>query len=255
MPVSQTGRWRSSWWWISCCALLLTVILLLAPAWLLNRISNDRLSIVDASGTLWNGHGWLALRQTRRLATHVPNSLHVVLPVTWRLAWSDSPVIRIASLEGSGIVRFGFKGYSIELSEVGFALEHLPIPGPLDILGLSAQSRLESAKLDCGYRGPCRGQLRLSFDGLSLRMFPGEIIGDLQADVTLREASLESSIRIVKPVALRGAIELSGDGKGLPTIKGSLQGTERVSAQLKSAISTLGRSELDGVTIDMNPGS
>lgn len=253
-PVSSARRWRFTWPWLLLLVFLLLALVVQAPAGLLNRIDSERLVILDATGSLWNGRGWLALRNEYPHAATRADGFRVVLPIAWNLNWSGGPVIDIQSMEGRGVVQLGLKGATIELSRIGFALERLPLPGALESVGPSGLARLESGKYFCSYRGACRGQARVFVAGLSLRMFPGEIIGDIGADISVQEGKVGSSLRIANPAAVSGSLELKGEGKGIPAIKGSLRGTEKASTQLKSALATLGRNGPEGVVIDIPPG-
>lgn len=236
--------------WIAFVVLLLILVLTLqAPAWLLDQLLGGRLRIVDASGSLWNGQGWLAVPPSGQYPTSTSGEPAVVMPISWRLIWSDALAIGFSSLDEIGKVRFGLENIDIELPRFRFPLERLPVPAPLDIIGVSGQATLAPARLDCDYRGNCRGQLKLSIEGLSLRMFPGERLGNAEAEAMLHPPALEASLRMTGSGVLQGEIDVSIIGKAMPTIKGRLLGTEGASPQLKAALATLGRSGPEGVTL------
>ena len=92
MAAQKAARWA----WIGAIAGLLTALLVFAPArWLgslLAQLSGGKVQLVNARGTVWNGHGDLLLSggEGSRGQTALPQGLR------WRIGpgWSQGPVLR-----------------------------------------------------------------------------------------------------------------------------------------------------------------
>ena len=226
--------------WLFLLVLLAALLARFAPGTLLDAglsaVTDGRLRILHASGTLWSGEGtfasltadgrsaqpWLSARWEAEFDQLTSGRLG------WRLSESDRTVLR-AQLGPDGA----------ELSEAAFdaPLKALldSVPHALARAGWHGSARLESPGWFCDWQRRCRGSLRLEWIDASADLVPGRRLGDYEVSATASGRSGRFSVR-----TMDGEIHLNGEGgwndQGRPHFKGQVKGPAEIVSRLPNVM-------------------
>lgn len=226
-------------------AALLALLLRFAPATLLDRAvsaaSQGRLRVLQAQGSLWNGHGVFAslAADGRSAQPWLPGEWHTEFDnlvggvLGWRLSENHRTVLHLR-----------IRGGGAELTElaVDAPLRALldSIPHPLARAGWLGAVRLESPGWACDWLGACRGSLRLTWIGAGVELVPGRRFGDYELNAQARGKSGQLQVR-----TLSGELKIDGKGgwdeNGRPRFSGRIMGPPEIVSRLPNV--------MDGVAI------
>lgn len=241
--------------WTLPLFLVLTLALLLAwtPAALLDRqlerVSDGRLRLGEAQGSLWQGSGQLAAADDSRL------------PLPWlALRWAFQPAGLLRGELAWQLWADGAPAFRLQLSASGVALQDIAIDVPSAPLlrslpqaalqlGWNGRLRLHGDKLDCGWDQRCRGQVTADWQSASVDVLPRQALGDyhalLQADGETLALTLSSPA--ANPLQLAGRVALTRGQK--PVLDLRLGGDPSLLARLRPLLQLGGRLEAGTLAI------
>lgn len=181
------------------------------PATLMDRIvthaTDGRLRLTSAQGTLWHGHGMLAIADGQR-------RLVAARPLEWRIGldWARTGVT--LQLGEAGHVQAQLLVSAREARVDGLYLA-LPVsivsaavPHPAARAGWHGVLLLDSSAFACSWQRRCDGTLQVRWHDAALDIVPERHLGDHQIVLHGRGNVIDVDIR-----TLAGALSIDGHGK------------------------------------------
>ena len=148
-------------------------LVITAPASLANLfLRGAPVCLVDSSGSLWSGSGWLAGRRSDGGATPI-------MRLSWKVEWRDGPAVALATAEGVGSLQAGFGGFQLDMPPFAAPLPSLPLPTTLAGYLPSGRLRGLRGRFDCSYGLACRGEGSFRLEDPVLGLFPSDRLGDI----------------------------------------------------------------------------
>ncbi|MCB1887701.1 MAG: type II secretion system protein N [Rhodocyclaceae bacterium] len=216
------------------------LVLAWAPATLLDatlaRVSDGRLRILGASGTVWRGEGtfasltpdgrsaqpWLTARWQTEFAPLLAGGLG------WRLVNRDATVLRLRATPGG-----------LEVVEADFDAPLKPlldsIPHPLARAGWRGAAHLQVPGWQCDWQGACDGRLKLTWLDAGVELVPGQRFGDYEVAAVARDRAISVDIR-----TLSGELKFDGSGQWQqgkrPRFDGTVEGPVEIVGRLPNVM-------------------
>jgi general secretion pathway protein N len=205
---------------------------------LLKAVSDDRLRLADAQGTVWSGGGTFVRRQSDGTAI-------AWMPLAWQfmpsallegaLGWRGTPD---SGLQGE--LRVGVSGYALEgVSTRANADTVLPLlPGPIAKLGWQGELRLQGAHWQCAWTGLCTGRLQLDWVDAQVALLPQQRLGDYEVTLVARQEGKSGQLLAFEVRTLTGALKVEGEGslsgQGGLAFEGRLRGPQHIQEVIPS---------------------
>jgi general secretion pathway protein N len=203
---------------------LLAAIVYAPASWLagaLFRMTDERLLLADAQGSVWNGHALLVLAggPGSRDASALPSRLHWKLRPSWRglklRAHQACCLNGTLALE----LRPGLSGFTLLLPSRPDGIGRWParwldgLGTPFNTLQLGGTLQLATPGLTLQVvqgRARFTGGLELTLQGMSSRLSPLDQLGSYRLSVSGAEGGAGARLTLT---TLNGALRLAGDGQ------------------------------------------
>ena len=189
----------------------------------LQAASAERLSLLEASGSLWHGRGLVSIRDT------TTGIRQPITPVTW--GWRPLDLFRGQIAWNFSVA--GLQPFSLSVSPSGVAASNVSIqlpmhevmeqiPNALARSGWRGDLNLTADRWHCNWQNNCDGHADLFWRGAAADLFPNRNFGDYRF---VLDASGDSTD--LKIETLSGEVRLDGKGRfsknGL-NLQGSVEG-------------------------------
>jgi general secretion pathway protein N len=207
-------------------ALVLAFTLAGLPATLMDsviaRATDGRLRLASAQGTLWRGHGMLAIADRQR-------RLIAVRPLDWRIGldWGSAAVTLQVGEAGHVQARLLVSAREARVDrvhlELPLSIVSAAVPHPAARAGWHGALVLDSAAFACTWQRSCDGTLRVRWHDAALDIVPERHLGDHEVVLHGRGPVIDVDLR-----TLAGAPSIDGHGKigldGSATLQATISG-------------------------------
>ena len=196
----------------------------------IDRATDGRLRVTDLTGTVWEGHGVLAIADGR-------GSVRPVRQLEWRVAPQLAQAAMVITLWEHGLpqAHATVTAHGVELTISALDVPLRLITGasahPVARAGWGGSLTLSSPGLRCDWSGSCFGRAELLWQDVTLAIVPDRPLGDhritLDATgdtVTLQVATLRGEFRIDG----QGALHTNGQGHFRAHLEGDPEIVDRL---------------------------
>ena len=252
MAAYQAKRWA----WLGAVGGLLIALVVFAPArWLgaaLGSLSGDKLQLVNARGTVWDGQGDLLLSggEGSRGQTALPQGIR------WTLGpgWAQGPVLRARLTSPCCTeqplvvsVRPGLGSTDIQLDAFSSRWPAAMLVGlgtPWNTLRLDGKLLLQSPGFSVAWnsgRPRLKGQIVIEAHDLATRVSTLRPLGSYRVEITTEAEGDEARLALT---TLRGGLRLQGNGQwvgGRLRFRGDASAAPGNETALANLLSIIGR--------------
>lgn len=211
------------------CALC-AALYVLPARWMIGAIpANWPLSLIDASGTLWNGQALVALGPQGAQRT-LPDPIRW----QWQWAWGTAPVMTIKHpwLGGPLPITPGLGSAELGAQKLRLPATALMMAGaPFNTIEPGGDVQVSWPALRLGTRIPAGPLLQIQWNDASSARVRVRPLGTYRAALSMTDKNLIA----IKIDTLKGALRIEGSGASTPTHTLQFQGTARPSPDADDA--------------------